>query len=154
MIDNELSCCLGSIRFGLRKQHFERFRIILWGKTQRYTIETAASAIIHIRWEMMWKKENKQGFNRSDLRGVEMTPVGANEAPGHLYCENTLAKKCNSVSQLCYQKAIFKAVSKSYTSILFSTVGRGEHWSEHSLSETILPSTYWHRQITLVNTLT
>lgn len=72
---------------------------------------------------------------------MEMTPMRVNETPGHLYCGNTPAKKCNSVSQLCYQKAIFKAVSKSYTSVLFSNVGDVGTGQCTGLSETILPRT-------------
>lgn len=84
---------------------------------------------------------------------MEMTPMRANETPGHLYCGNTLAKKWNSVSQSCYQKAIFKAVSKSYTSILFSNIGIVNAGQHKRLSETILPRTFRHLQIILLNKL-
>lgn len=85
---------------------------------------------------------------------MEMTPMSVNETPGHLYCGNTLAKKWNSVSQSCYQKAIFKAVSKSYTSILVSNVGDVSTGQHTRLPKTILPRTYWHRLVILLQKLT
>jgi hypothetical protein len=73
-----------------------------------------------------------------------MTPMRVSETPGHPYCGNTIEKKWNLMLQWCHQNAIFKVVSKSHSSILFSNVGQESTHQSTRFSEMIPHNPYHH----------